>query len=486
MAHYDLTAFADFTWTADLSDHGSHVLKHNERLRGVWDESADGFPSDSERAYSIAWHAGRCGLCKEDAAWLLSEFYTRPGKKKLHRSKLEKTLRAWAKGREEASADDPGVQTIVEPGPDVEPPPDQEELGPKADGTGGADQRTAGTTGKKSATDPVEPYQMLPGPAFMRATFSGAVRLVPTLGLTACGAGLLTGAGGDGKSVLGLNLALAWTGETLPLGPAIPATRPLRVMLFQVEDTPGIIQERLTMIGVPVPESLILFTRNEPIRFSGARGKPNVTALARLGKTLAQHAPVDLVMFDPLIYLHEAEENSSSEMMRWLVPFREVCRQAGSAPLVIHHAGWAADGDDARGRGSTAIRAWSDFELALRAQTKNGRTLHRVNLVKANFAPRWKEPLTLEFNEKTLLFTPVDETETLCSTDALVAWMLADLNGVWTERRLDFYAAVCKQFGCSDKTARQAVATAIREGKLKDHGQRKPLKVVTSQEETLL
>jgi archaellum biogenesis ATPase FlaH len=329
---------------------------------------------------------------------------------------------------------------------------------------------------------------MLPAGEYLRASFTGATRLVERIGLTEGGVGLVTGAGGEGKSVLGLNVALVWTGATLPLGEAIPAARTLRVMLFQVEDAPGMVQERLRMMlgSAPAPAGLFLYTRKEPMRFSGAKGRPNDRALDRLRVTLAKHAPIDVVIFDPLIYLHEAEENSSSEMTRWLVPFREVCRQAGTAPLIIHHAGWAGDGDDARGRGSTAIRAWSDFELALRAQTKGGRVLHRLNLVKANFAPRWKEPLTLELDSRTLRFSAVDEAGTLCPPDAFATWLEEDHNGVWTGARADLYTAMGKKFGCSERTAKAAVARAKVEGKIKDQGQRRPLGVVAYSPERLL
>jgi hypothetical protein len=360
---YELVEFDTVSWTeADesrpavdvgeipeaLSERGQRVLAHNAKLRGTWDESLNSYRSDSHRAMAFTYHAGFAGLSKGDAARLLVDFYERPGKKKLHRTKLERTLRAWAKGREEAARID-----------DPEPIADE-------DGAGIEPQET------RKGTHEVQPYECLPGPEFMRASFSGATRLVPSIGLTEAGVGLLTGAGGDGKSVCGLNLSLAWCGATLALGQAIPAARTLRVVLFPVEEAPGMVQERLrTILGsTPIPDRLFLFTRCEPMRFSGARGRPNVRALDRLAATLARHAPVDLVVFDPLVYLHEAEENSSSEMMRWLVPLREVCRRAGAALLIVHHSGWAGDGDDARGRGSTAIRAWSDFELALWAQAK--------------------------------------------------------------------------------------------------------------------
>ncbi len=483
---YDLTEFDVIPWTdADearpdvtaperpekLSERGERVLKANARLRETWDGTRDGYPSDSERALALAYYAGHAGLSDADATWLLYNLYSRPGKKKLHRSKLQKTLRAWVKGRETAEWEEMGhpEETTVEP--------ERETPG------NGARPRDA-----RKREDEAEPYEVLTGAEFMDSSFSGATRLVPSIGLTEGGVGLLTGAGGEGKSVCGLNLGVTWTGATLPLGDAIPAARMLRVMVFQVEDAPGMVQERLHMIlgSSPAPAGLFLYTRKEPMRFSGTRGRPNDRALQRLGATLSAHAPIDVAIFDPLIYLHESEENSSSEMTRWLVPFREVCRRAGTALLIVHHAGWAGDGDDARGRGTTAIRAWADFELALRAQNKGGKVLHRLNLVKTNFAPRWKDPLTLELDSRTLHFSVVDEAGTLCPPDALVTWLEEDHNGVWAGTRADLYAAIEKKFGCSERTAKDAVACAKAARRLQDYGQRKPLEVVAYSSERLL
>jgi len=122
MAELDLAAFdAVVPWTpadearpavelreipAALSERGQRVLKSNAKLRGLCDESINGFASDSERANSIAYHAGVFGLSKEDAAWLLGDLYSRPGKKKLHRGKLALTLRAWQKGQEHAAQEE--------------------------------------------------------------------------------------------------------------------------------------------------------------------------------------------------------------------------------------------------------------------------------------------------------------------------------------------------------------------------------------------
>lgn len=484
MAELDLAAFdAVIEWTpADearpavelreisttLSERGQRVLQGNAKLRGLCDESINGFPSDSERANSIAWHAGRLGLSKEDAARLIADLYARPGKKQLHIAKLRLTLRAWAKGREEATAHEmEPPQGDQEPGANI-----PEEPAPKA----------------KKTAEAVRCFEVLPGPEYMRTSFAGADRLVPGIGLTACGVGVLSGAGGDGKSILALSLVLGWTADPASLPDPLRPARPLRVMLFMVEDAPGMVQERLHMMlgSEPAPDRLLLFTRREPMQFGGSKGRPLTKALDRLAATLARHAPVDVVVFDPLVYLHQAEENSASEMMRWLTPLREHCRQAGAALLIVHHAGWAPDGEDARGRGSTAIRAWSDCELSLRAQNKAGRILHRLNLVKCNFAPRWKEALTLQLDAVTLRFEVVDEAGILCAPESLAAWLTEAHGGEWAGKRADLYAAIREHFGCEERTAREALKRAKDARLLIDEGQRKPLRVVANSTETLL
>jgi hypothetical protein len=109
---------------------------------------------------------------------------------------------------------------------------------------------------------------------------------------------------------------------------------------------------------------------------------------------------------------------------------------------------------------------------------QGGRILHRLNLVKTNFAPRWKEPLTLELDAETLRFSVVDEACTLCPPSAVVAWIEEDYHGTWAGPRADLYAAIEKKFGCSERTAKEAVCRAKASGRLKDHGQRKSLEVV--------
>jgi hypothetical protein len=124
--------------------------------------------------------------------------------------------------------DDQGFEaTIVEGDTEAEPAGDPS---PGDASTGKATKKTAGA---------VLPFEVLPGPEYMRTSFIGATRLVPGIGLTECGVGVLSGAGGDGKSVLAGNVVLGWTEDATALPELLRPVRPLRVLVFMVVDSPG-------------------------------------------------------------------------------------------------------------------------------------------------------------------------------------------------------------------------------------------------------
>ncbi len=102
----------DYTDTQAISLDGSiipegipeewiHLINANQKIREVWDGTRP-YHSDSERAFAIANHAGFHGLTKEKTAAVLKAFYAEPGRKNLHKAKLEHTLGAWEEGRQEA------------------------------------------------------------------------------------------------------------------------------------------------------------------------------------------------------------------------------------------------------------------------------------------------------------------------------------------------------------------------------------------------
>ncbi len=309
----------------------------------------------------------------------------------------------------------------------------------------------------------------LPSWAFLAVGCNGADVLMPGIGLRAGGAALLSGQAGVGKSLLSLALSVAWARGEAPFGcEALRPSRPLRILTLFVEDDLSVVQERLRAMvqGQRAPAGLIVFVRDEAVRFAGPKGEPDTAGLDQLRGALEAHCPVDVCVVDPLIYVHDADENSSSEMARWLRALRECVRSAGAATWLVHHAGWDSD----RGRGSTAIQAWADLELTIARKAIRGRELTRLSLVKANFAPRWPAPVTLALDRGTLTFAVADEPVTLCPPTEAAAWVREALPGGWNGKLTEFYWEVAKHFHCSRRTAETAVQLAIQNGLLKREG----------------
>jgi hypothetical protein len=90
-------------------------------------------------------------------------------------------------------------------------------------------------------------------------------------------------------------------------------------------------------------------------------------ALPRLAATLARSRP-GLLLLDPLIRLHRADENSAQEMAVILDGLRDLARSAKTAILLVHHARKASAGHSpgAGLRGSSDLAAFGDSNLYLR------------------------------------------------------------------------------------------------------------------------
>jgi hypothetical protein len=87
----------------------------------------------------------------------------------------------------------------------------------------------------------------------------------------------------------------------------------------------------------------------------------------RLKKTLRAYSP-RLLVLDPLVRLHRADENSSADVSALLAYLRELQRELDLSVLVVHHSRKnGATGSQGQGlRGSGDLWAWSDSALYLK------------------------------------------------------------------------------------------------------------------------
>jgi hypothetical protein len=182
------------------------------------------------------------------------------------------------------------------------------------------------------------------------------------------GAGILGGAPKSGKSFLALELCVSIASGTACMG-QFPIQAPGPVTLLCVEDPPAVVLQRLQALARAhntTLESLPIHVIVEP-----AVRLPD--GIERLRATLDKTQP-RLLLLDPLIRLHRADENSAAEMSVILDGIRALARTSHTAILLVHHTRKAAAGSSAGSalRGSSDLHAFGDTNLYLRKLDRDG------------------------------------------------------------------------------------------------------------------
>jgi hypothetical protein len=166
------------------------------------------------------------------------------------------------------------------------------------------------------------------------------------------------------KSFLALDMAVS-----VASGAACLRRFPVRnagpVLLFPAEDSHRVVRQRLQGICAAAEtafDTLPLYVITAPRLLLDLPQDRE-----RLRQTLAALRPVLLVL-DPFIRLHRADENASKEVAPLLGFLRELQREFALAVLLVHHVR-KRSGKDRPGqalRGSSDLHGWGDSNLYLR------------------------------------------------------------------------------------------------------------------------
>ena len=181
---------------------------------------------------------------------------------------------------------------------------------------------------------------------------------------TASAVGWVAGAPKSLKSWLSLEMAVSVATGTDCLD-RYPVRDRGPVLVYLAEDSLAAVRERL---------AALVYWRNRSLetldvhvvtasRMRLDLGRDQV----RLQKTVRAYSP-RLLVLDPLVRLHRADENSSAEVSALLAYLRALQRELDLSVLVVHHSRKnGATGSQGQGlRGSGDLWAWSDSALYLK------------------------------------------------------------------------------------------------------------------------
>lgn len=210
--------------------------------------------------------------------------------------------------------------------------------------------------------------------------------------------GVIGGAPKCSKTWLGLDLALSVATGTACLGRyAVP--RPGPVLVYLAEDALATVRQRVA--GIARHRGLELATVDVHVITAPTLQLDREPHRGRLFETTQRLRP-RLLLLDPLVRLHRADENNAQEMAALLAYFRSLQRQLDLSVVLVHHTRKNAAPGVAAGqglRGSSDLHAFGDSNLYLR------RTREHLVLSSEHRAAPAPPPVSLQ-----LVATDADQT----------------------------------------------------------------------------
>ena len=204
----------------------------------------------------------------------------------------------------------------------------------------------------------------------------------------AAAVGLIGGHPKCGKTWLGLDLALSVASGT-PCLDCYRVLQPGPVLIYLAEDTLQMVRQRIQTI---VKHRDVALSKLDLYVITASRLKlDDPQDRTRLFQTVQLWQP-RLLLLDPLVRLHRANENDAAEMAQLLSGLRELQKRFQTAVVVVHHTrkNGGTSGQPGQGlRGSSDLWAWSDSNLYLR------RHHHQLLLAMEHRAAAAPQPIAL-------------------------------------------------------------------------------------------
>jgi len=182
---------------------------------------------------------------------------------------------------------------------------------------------------------------------------------------TAEAVGVIGGQPKSGKTTLALDMAVSVASASSCLG-TFPVHTPGPVLLYAAEESAATLRCRLQTItslrGLDFDQLDVRVIVTNSLRLD----RPDDQA--RLDATVTLHRPV-LLILDPLIRIHMADENASADIAALLGYLRALQRKCGTAIALVHHVRKQVSSSTGAGyslRGSSDLYAWLDSFLYLR------------------------------------------------------------------------------------------------------------------------
>ena len=274
---------------------------------------------------------------------------------------------------------------------------------------------------------------------------------------------IVSGPSGIGKSAFANFLTLAAASPPRDgLWGKFQIPNPITTLVVQSENSMKAQSRRIQKLFRDVPEfragscRVITTKVGNDCRLFGDLVDPDFKA--KLVDMLAE-TQADILLLDPLISYHTADENDNVGMRRALDHLTSICDIANTASIIFHHFN-----RQGQTRGASSIRDWAANLLLMEYATENNRNIIKMVHDKCrNFEQQNPFFLDRTPNLSFLLCDQPGGGKRACVEEAICA--LEEIGGR-VESQNRFVEIVTKRMECSRGTAQAMIKRAVTAGKI--------------------
>jgi RecA-family ATPase len=204
-------------------------------------------------------------------------------------------------------------------------------------------------------------------------------------GLLAGTVGSLVSAGGSGKSMLAIQLAVAVAGggDTTELDWVPACSKPGKAIYMPAEDPEIALQHRFSCLGeLLTDEGRARVVKN--LQLYAVSGVPNFLSSEWFAEVCRRAEGARILFLDTFRRFHDKDENSSGEMSKVIEALERIAKVTGAAVVFLHHTnkGAALNGTGAEqqsSRGSSVLTDNIRWQANLTGMTPNEATKLKVH-----------------------------------------------------------------------------------------------------------
>lgn len=165
----------------------------------------------------------------------------------------------------------------------------------------------------------------------------------------------------------------------------------------------------------------------------------------------------DVIFFDPLVKIHNSDENSNNEMEEVMNKLRSLITNKNRSIIIVHHTNKGGDS-----RGASAIEGDVDSSLQI-SWMKNAKGIREIKFTKMRHQEIPK-PFHIELEPSILWFNQVDSNNHFCENKVIEIVKESRMEGILSKDLVDILA---KEFNVGGKTPYRWINPLIENGVLK-------------------